>query len=131
MPVLREVRGVSAGRDRQNFSLANVARDPKLIAKVPKEALPALFCELGAISIALAARLMELEPLATHSEQSEDRLLTVTETAERLGLKSSYLYRHSDKFPFTRRPAPHQLRFSSRGIDEYIRRSAVNTKFHQ
>lgn len=51
----------------------------------------------------------------------EDRLLTVAEAAQKLGLSRDYLYRHAQALPFTVRIPPRQLRFSLRGIERYIR----------
>jgi excisionase family DNA binding protein len=51
----------------------------------------------------------------------EDHLLTVEEAAERLGTSRDWLYRKAHKLPFTVRLGPRQLRFSSRGIDRYLR----------
>ena len=53
---------------------------------------------------------------------ASDRLLKPSEAAEKLGLTMDYLYRHADTFPFTVRPSPKQLRFSARGIEEWIRK---------
>lgn len=51
---------------------------------------------------------------------TEDRLLTVKQAAEMLGMKETYLYGNAKKFPFTVRPTPRRLRFSSKGIQRYI-----------
>ncbi len=50
-----------------------------------------------------------------------DRLLTVEEAGKMLGMTKDYLYHHAKKLPFAVRPAPRQLRFSSRGIERFIR----------
>jgi len=54
--------------------------------------------------------------------QRPDELLTVEQAAERLGLSVDYLYRNHPRLPFARRMG-RILRFSSLGIDEYIRRT--------
>jgi excisionase family DNA binding protein len=51
---------------------------------------------------------------------SDDRLLSVSEAAERLGLSRDRLYRHATRFPFVVRVG-RSVRFSSQGIDRYIR----------
>ena len=51
----------------------------------------------------------------------QDRLLTVDEAAAILAVTTDWLYRHADDFDFTVRPGPGQLRFSSQGIQEYLR----------
>lgn len=56
-----------------------------------------------------------------HTER-EDRLLTVQEAAPILGVTIDWLYRHADTFTFTVRPGPGQVRFSSVGIQDYLRK---------
>lgn len=51
---------------------------------------------------------------------SQDQLLNVKAAAERLGLSPDYLYRNAHRFSFTVRIG-RSLRFSSCGIDEFIR----------
>jgi predicted DNA-binding transcriptional regulator AlpA len=53
---------------------------------------------------------------------ASDRLLEVDEAAARLTLTKSHLYKKT--YPFTVRLSPGRVRFSSRGIDEFIRRRA-------
>lgn len=50
----------------------------------------------------------------------EDRLLTVDEAAEVLAVERTWLYRHAEKLPFTRRLSPGTLRFSSNGLQEWL-----------
>ncbi len=52
---------------------------------------------------------------------SEDRLLKIDEAAERLQTSKDWLYRHWQVLPFARKLSRKQLRFSSTGIDEYVR----------
>lgn len=49
-----------------------------------------------------------------------DRLLTVAEAAQRLGLSKDHLYRHANAYPFVVRLGS-RLRFSERGFERYIR----------
>jgi predicted DNA-binding transcriptional regulator AlpA len=53
---------------------------------------------------------------------SEDRLLKIDETAERLGTSKDWLYRNHQKLPFTVYLSERQIRFSSQGIHEWIQR---------
>ena len=50
----------------------------------------------------------------------EDRLLTIAEAAEVLKTTKDWLYRHHQQLPFTVRLSERQLRFSAKGIEEYI-----------
>jgi predicted DNA-binding transcriptional regulator AlpA len=67
------------------------------------------------------AQLVALE-VAPLLHESPDRLLTVQEAAPILGVTVDWLYRHADTFTFTIRPGPGQVRFSSIGIQGYLRR---------
>jgi excisionase family DNA binding protein len=89
---------------------------------IPQEELPRLLGELEEIRATALARLAS----PTHATQSLDSLLAVDKAAERLGVSPHYLYRNHRRLPFTRRMG-RSLRFSSNGIEEYIRRKNVLT----
>lgn len=89
--------------------------------ELPAGELPRLLGELEEIRCTAMARLTM--PAAS---QRPDELLMVGQAAERLGLSVDYLYRNHSRLPFTRRMG-RSLRFSSLGIDEYIRRSGALT----
>ena len=57
-------------------------------------------------------------------ESREDRLLTVDEAAEVLAVDRTWLYRHADTLPFTRKLSAGTLRFSSNGLQEWVRSRA-------
>lgn len=88
---------------------------------LPAGELPRLLGELEEIRCTALARLTT--PAAP---QRPDELLTVEHAAERLGLSVDYLYRNHSRLPFTRRMG-RSLRFSSLGIDEYIKRTGALT----
>jgi predicted DNA-binding transcriptional regulator AlpA len=48
-----------------------------------------------------------------------DELLTVKQAAELLHMSESWVYRHADRLPFTRRLSPKALRFSKKGLIKY------------
>lgn len=85
------------------------------VSKLPVEELPRLLGDLEEIRCTALARLTAGPAPAQH-----DELLNVEEAAARLGMSKDYLYRHASKFPFTRHNG-RSLRFSSLGIDKYIR----------
>jgi len=64
-------------------------------------------------------------PAPQHSLASEDRLLTVEEASQKLGVTKDYLYRHADHLPFTVRVGLRQLRFSLHGMERYIRQRTI------
>ena len=50
----------------------------------------------------------------------EDRLMKPKELAERLGTSMDCVYRHWQELPFTVKLSPRQLRFSERGLEQYL-----------
>jgi predicted DNA-binding transcriptional regulator AlpA len=58
---------------------------------------------------------------ATAQRKDRDRLLNVSEAAEKLGVKPDWVYRHHKDLPFRVRHG-RLLRFSELGIEDYIRR---------
>jgi excisionase family DNA binding protein len=63
---------------------------------------------------------------APSTVQRPDELLTIKQAADRLEISVDYLYRNHSRLPFVRRMG-RTLRFSSLGIDEYIRRLGALT----
>ena len=80
------------------------------------ERLPELLGELEVIRANALLRLSAPTVIA-HDDQ-----VSVEEAAQRLGVSTDYLYRNWKRLPFTRRMG-RKLLFSSRGIDDYIRKS--------
>jgi predicted DNA-binding transcriptional regulator AlpA len=80
------------------------------------EELPRLLGELEEIKATALARLTA----PTLPTQPPDKLLNVDEAALRLGMSRQYLYNHHKRFAFTR-PIGRSLRFSSQGIEHFIR----------
>lgn len=103
------------------LTLDELAADPRQASELPPEALAALASKCavahGAIASAQAARLIAGD-MATGGS---DKLLTIEQAAERLSITKDALYRMSKTAPFAVRLGPGQLRFSSAGIDEWIR----------
>ena len=54
-------------------------------------------------------------------ESHDDHLLTVDEAAGVLAVDRTWLYRHADTLPFTRRLSTGTLRFSSDRLQEWVR----------
>lgn len=88
-----------------------------LAKNLPASELPALIGELAECTAVAQSRL--ITPVIP---APPDVLLEVPEAAHRLGVSPDYLYRHSKKFPFTRREG-RKLLFSSAGLDSYLRRA--------
>jgi excisionase family DNA binding protein len=63
------------------------------------------------------------ELIALHiSPPSDDELLTVDEAARVLRTTTDWLYRHAEQLSFTVRPGPGQVRFSRKGLQDYLKR---------
>ena len=99
---------------------AALTGDADWTASVPVEQIPAVIGQLAALQLGLAARLLQGQDHADQLDRG-DTLLRVGDAAKRLGMTKDYLYRHADQLPFTVRPGRRQLRFSSQGIDRYIK----------
>jgi excisionase family DNA binding protein len=83
------------------------------------EELPRLLGELEEIRVTALAR---ITPPSAPARANE--LLNVDQAAARLGCSTDYLYRHAKQLPFTRRnTVGRALRFSSVGLDAYLRKS--------
>ena len=70
--------------------------------------------------------MLSSEPETPQPKPEPDRMLKVAEAAMRIGIARDTLYRNADDYPFTRRPRPRALRFSERGIEEWLRERAAS-----
>lgn len=91
---------------------------------LPADELPRFLGELETVRAVAWSRLSS--PPAPASNGAADELLDVDAAAARLGISSSYLYRHHSQFPFSRRVG-RTLRFSAFGIQSYIQCSGALT----
>src|SRR3954462_12917652 len=57
------------------------------------------------------------------SSMTRDRLLTVAEVANRLGLSRSHVYKQARHWPFTRKLSNKALRFSEVGLEQWMNSS--------
>jgi hypothetical protein len=96
---------------RKDLELAlQLARNLKV------EQLPEFLGELEHVRVVAFARLAA----PVFMQPQIDRQLEVEEAAKLLGMSEDYLYRHHQKFPFTRREG-RRLLFSLLGIQKHIR----------
>ncbi len=95
--------------------LATLLAHPEQAEDLTPAEARALLLQASALVLALAARTGD-----SPNGNREDRLLTVAEATKRLSVSPDWLYRHAKALPFTVR-GPCGLRFSSHGIDRYIR----------
>jgi predicted DNA-binding transcriptional regulator AlpA len=99
-------------------TLDEVAAEPDRATALPRGTLQALLHRCVAAQTILLGALTAAEPDKGNSEP--DRLLDVEAAAQRLGASRDWLYHHARQLPFTVRQG-RLLRFSSHGIDRYIR----------
>ena len=117
-------RGSASGREPSPTAttLDDLAADPTQATTLSTRAAVALLARCTVVQSALIGRILESPvPEAGSPEAAgEERLLNVVEAAQRLGTSHDYLYRHAKRLPFTVRIGS-RLRFSSRGIERFIR----------
>ncbi len=107
-----------------HLTLGDLLQHPQRVIDLPREFVPDMLCQLGAIQTALTARWLTASCSRSEvmpPEPEEDVLLDVDKAAQRLSTSKDWLYRHADKLPFTIRLGARQLRFSVKGIERYIR----------
>lgn len=56
---------------------------------------------------------------------TDERLLSVEDAAQILSVSPDWLYRRANKLPFTRKLGPKALRFSKRGIENWLKTRAA------
>jgi hypothetical protein len=101
-------------------TLDALAAHPEMVAELRVELAEALLARCHTLEGALFARLLAARTNGGPVASEEDRLLAAADAAERLATTEDWLYRHARELPFTVRSG-RQLRFSSRGIERYIR----------
>ena len=63
----------------------------------------------------------ELVALDLNRAPEGDRLLTMKEAADLLGMSRDWLYRNAYRLPFVRRPADGSVRCSKQGIQKWLK----------
>lgn len=98
--------------------LSDVVKDPSRVSDLDPGQIPALIAQLSAVQASMAARLVTAAQ--DDDNEAENQLLTIEQAAARLGVSKDWLYRRTSKLQFVVRVGRH-VRFSSSGIDRYIR----------
>ena len=83
---------------------------------LPPEKVAVALGELERVKALLTIRLTAQAP-----PSDPDRLLTVEQAADRLGIAQDTLYRKARSLPFAVRLPSRQVRFSAAGIEKFIR----------
>jgi predicted DNA-binding transcriptional regulator AlpA len=90
-------------------------------ASIPVEQIPQVLAAFAAWQSALAARLMATPAaIAETATETDDRLLTVQECAERLRKSPKWVYRRTRTLPFARCLGPRSWVFSQRGLEKWL-----------
>jgi predicted DNA-binding transcriptional regulator AlpA len=100
------------------IDLATFLTQPALAAKLSRMERAELLAQTKALEGILVASL--LADGVDHVEMEDDRLINVDEAAARLSVTVDFLYRQK-KLPFRVEIGPGKIRFSSNGINQYIR----------
>jgi len=88
---------------------------------------------VGAVLRAIIGELQALDgtaSLGSHGDKlaavdgRPDQLLTAQQVAARLAISVKVVYRRAGRWPFTRRLSPGILRFSERGLQQWLERTA-------
>jgi predicted DNA-binding transcriptional regulator AlpA len=106
-------------------SLEELACDPSRASGLPADVLAALAARCAAVQSTLATAQLALVLNGGTIEapaNDGDRLLVIEEAAAKLSMTEDQLYRRKD-LPFRVKLGPGQLRFSSNGIERYIRQA--------
>jgi predicted DNA-binding transcriptional regulator AlpA len=100
--------------------LSTLADDPARAGDVPVELVPVLVLRVAGILAALSTRAAPTER-AGNEAAGDDELLDVSQTAVRLAVSRDWVYRHGKALPFAVRVGHRHLRFSSRGLERWLR----------
>lgn len=101
-------------------TLDELAADPTRATELSVDVLQSLLSRCGTLQVSLLAALIATSGRHGQRPAGPDSLLVVDAAAKRLGVSKDWLYHHAHQLPFTVRQG-RLLRFSSQGIDQYIR----------
>ncbi len=99
--------------------LAAVLSDPGRVNQLGVEEAAVMLAQVAAIQASLAARVASAAHASPVKRAEDDRLISVDEAADRLGVTARWLYRHAPRLPFSRRLSRKALRFSELGLKRW------------
>src|SRR5262245_8333593 len=96
--------------------------EPALAMELEMGEAAALLAKVEGIAAVLRARLAapDVSREGPKPGQDDDRLLTAEEVGRRFGLSTKQVYRRCGSWPFTRRVGKRTLRFSERGLRQWM-----------
>jgi excisionase family DNA binding protein len=115
---MEDESGLMANDKTPTDALADVVNDPTRIADLSPGHVSVLLTQWTALQASMAARLVAASQAA--SVEPSEKLLSVEQAAERLGVSKDWLYRRTSRLPFVIRVGRH-VRFSAQGIERFIR----------
>jgi predicted DNA-binding transcriptional regulator AlpA len=99
-------------------TVEEIEAEPSRASSLPPATLHALLCRCATVQTVLLGALMASG--TSRAPETPDNLLDIEVAAGRLGCSKDWLYHHARQLPFTVRNG-RLLRFSSHGIDRYIK----------
>ena len=118
---MARVANIATGGPMAVPTLDELAADPERARELPLPLLQALLTRCGALHATLTGALtVAAVQQSGRAVEEADSLLDIDAAAKRLSASVDWLYRHSRELPFVVRNG-RLLRFSSHGIDRYIR----------
>ena len=103
---------------KKGSTLVDLINDPSLAKTFNSEQAIDLLSGIASIQPILLAVAYSGK---VENKPTGDSLLSVGAVASRLDCDPDWVYRNTDKLPFTRRLSSKQLRFSEKGLEKYIR----------
>ncbi len=102
------------------MTLENLLAEPAAAAGVDQAEVARLLSELEALQSSVTAlRTLLLTRLTVPNKPVGDRLLSVKEAADRMGVSTKWLYQRVDKLPFARR-LDGVIRVSEQGLEKWL-----------
>jgi predicted DNA-binding transcriptional regulator AlpA len=105
-------------------TLAEVQADPGVLDRLPVDTLMDLRRLVGYLVADVDAACWRRMASATGQQRSldreQDKLLTAEEAAEIAGVKPSWLIRHAQKLPFTRKLSHKVVRYSEASLRKWL-----------
>ena len=114
-----------------SMRLSDVTRREELLGELenlgralPREEIPGFLGELERVRVSVLVSVSAVGPATPVEEKRGDRLLTVAETAGRLGRSTSWVYKNKHALPIAMLPTG-GYGFSEKGLERWIARRAT------
>ena len=111
--------------------LSTLLSNPARAEALPREDIPEVLGKIEQLKAALWVNLTNPDitkgsrAVSDLERASNDQLLTAKAAAERLGVDERWIYRRADSLPFTKRLGERTLRFSERGLEQWLAKAKM------